>query len=489
DNGADSDIELPSASCGSLDLGAQGTAVPPDYQQRNSPETSSPTIKGPDVAGSSVAPKKTKLRNGVPMCIQRKVIDATKQKISLDEIGRMFNLPRSTVSSIKSRENVIRKSQSKDGFRVTKGRLHKVDSIVANWAGGLESKGISVSDKKISAQALEVHRLLSDVLMERLPSCMYTGGWIKGFKRRYGTFLKKQRIHPTQGVWQSWKHVSKALNLSKYQPEDVYLLDVASLFLDVVPRSDVRGESVLGASVLLCCNGAGSFMPNPDITWGLPHQIDSVGHFDSIRLMAQKQYLKLDEMVQRESVLLVNQAMWNYLESIISTPQLRLLKVVLVPNGISSALPMRARLQSEFKAAYHTLILGNSQKAEDTQLGPSIFITDSWTQDHRHAIQESFEGFWVTVVRLAPDQFPESLSQNKKHTNGRLQRAISRLFPGKERKKYEHYLAHDGDIGPSDHIYNLIRMAMDHELESEDIPLATEPDPSMIWANFLKTLL
>ncbi|KAF9999778.1 hypothetical protein BGZ80_006509 [Entomortierella chlamydospora] len=204
--------------------------------------------------------------------------------------------------------------------------------------------------------------------------------------------------------------------------------------------------------------------------------------------MAQEQYLELNKRVSCESVLLVNQAMWSYLESIISAPQLQLLKVVLVPNGISLALPMRARLQSEFKAAYHTLVLENSQKAEGVQLCPSIFITDSWTQDHRHAIQESFERFWETAVRMAPDQFPKNSSQNKNHANGRLQGAISRLFPGKERKKYEHYLVHDGDMGPSDHICNLVRMAVNHELEPEDLPLAIEPDPSMIWAKFLKTL-
>ncbi|KAF9348161.1 hypothetical protein BGX26_000412, partial [Mortierella sp. AD094] len=467
---ADSDIELLSASCESLDLGAQDTATPPNHQQHNNLEPSSPVVKGPGFVGLGVASKKTKLRNGVPMNIQREVIDTIKQapQMSLKDVGLKFGLPRTTVAGIKSREDVILRSQCKDGFRVTKGRLYKVESIVANWAWRLNSRGISVSNRKISAQALEVHRLLSDALIERLPPCKYTDSWMKGFKGRYGTFLKKQRTHPTRRVWESWLQVSKALNLSEYQPEDVYFLDVASLFLDVVPRSDVGEEFVHG---------------------GLPHQIDPVDHpNDPIRLMVEQQYLTLNAMVRCESILLVNQAMWGYLENVIPALQLQLLKVVLVPDGISSVLPMTASLKSEFKAAYHTLILENSRKAEAIQLFHSIFITDSWTQDHHHVIQESFERFWATAVRPTSNQFRECSSQSEKHANGRLQDMISQLFPDKERKKYEHYLVHDGDTGPSDSIYNLIHMAVNQELEAEDLSLGFDPDPPRIWANFLTTL-
>ncbi|KAF9110049.1 hypothetical protein BGX27_006841 [Mortierella sp. AM989] len=380
------------------------------------------TTQVTDVVNEVPRAQRTPRAKGIPrtqICISTKLeIISHKEKYPRKthaEIANYFGMPRTTVSCILKQKDGIQKhrdeSQAKPNAsqcRMKKPQSDEVEKALVPLVLGKQKQGSPMSGSEIRAEALIIDKRLSDKQGIPLSGCRYTTGWLESFKKR-------NNISSTPQESESWRRDCERLGLSGFQSKDVYFLDVANLTLDVSP-SITRNTSILfDVSVLLLSNGTGSFMPKPQMIFGMPDQMENIdGAVESIESMVVRGFLELSKSVSCKSVLLVDNTMEEYLKASIKANTSQLLTVVVVPVGVSPLLPM-ANLKNELKTIYSKLVSQNREGSQSKQLLESILIIDAWSKVDLAIFESSFEKFWkAAVLDKAPKEgLCRSLDQSK----------------------------------------------------------------------------
>jgi len=241
-------------------------------QERSSNETDSQTNNQPMVK----RPRKV-----LQLQTKLEIIDYWEQNspISYQEMEMHYGIPRTTIYGIikdKPRlqnfaEIRLRAHLTLETFRIVESRFQVLEELLVAWIMDLRSQRIPVYDKKITTQAFEIHRLLSGLLVNPLPACQFSSGWLKNFKRRRQIDLEIMHGNdPTAG------EITKAfedLHSQLVGVDMIWSCDVTHMFLDAIPtsvfrqedRQENRGMSLDTASVslLLCCDSSGSNRRDP----------------------------------------------------------------------------------------------------------------------------------------------------------------------------------------------------------------------------------
>ncbi|KAF9358596.1 hypothetical protein BGX26_001360 [Mortierella sp. AD094] len=114
------------------------------------------------------------------------------------EISEHFGVPRTTIYGIiKNKQmfldQIARQPQTPvalEAYRLTESPFQILEDLLAIWIKDLKSMSVPVPGKKIMAQAGKIHRILSNIYLDPLPPCMFTSGWLAGFKKRQNIKLK-----------------------------------------------------------------------------------------------------------------------------------------------------------------------------------------------------------------------------------------------------------------------------------------------------------
>ncbi|KAF9997121.1 hypothetical protein BGZ80_007077, partial [Entomortierella chlamydospora] len=189
----------------------------------NSPITM-PDKSNPNLCRNSVDPAKKGTR--LSLSLQRKLEIITK----------------ATQDYIESKSESRAPSMIKRNRRMVDSRSPIVEKLLVNWLKHLKIRGTVVSDKKICAQAIEIHRLLSSFQRDRLSPCQFTTGWLKGFRNRYGVSMELKSDYPSMSYFSNWATKVIEWNLNKYGTDDIYTCGLTSMFLSVMPASNLKDE-------------------------------------------------------------------------------------------------------------------------------------------------------------------------------------------------------------------------------------------------------
>ncbi|KAF9348159.1 hypothetical protein BGX26_000410 [Mortierella sp. AD094] len=377
-------------------------------------------------------------------------------------------------------------SQGLDARRVVDSRTPEVERLLVGWLRKLMVQGVDVSDKKICAQAIEILRMLSSDLDElQYPgSLLYTPGWLRGFKKRRTSSLALKSVYPTSSERFSWATKVQQSNLGSLDPSDVYICDLASIFMRVMPAGEdnepkcaTQIKGCASASVLLCCNGTGRDKLSPRIFFrGAiintnelgPEGMDLNTRLGDLTNHAFEQWLfELGSLVNRRICLLLNNSVSRHLSGIQCPEHI---KIISVPDGISRFLPMSARLMMEFKAYYHTpqLLDNPNVKANlvDTYTPLLHHIHIAWSQVQPPVIKQSFEQFRVDagILRRTPSEeaTQDTVDKDDSAKTGPQSNLKSAIQDG----RFEHYKHQDGDTGPSSDLWVEIQTIKSQKRES-----------------------
>lgn len=151
-----------------------------------------------------------------------------------------------------------------DSFRVAESRFKILEEVLMTWLNDLRSRGIPVERKTVMAQALDIHRMLSGLLVDPLPPFSFTSGWLKGFEKR-------QRIVLQNGTHVGGGEVKEAMDVSdiaeevfqQYKLNDIYVCEMTSMYLNLVPLKPQQVTAAIktgssAACIMLCFNASGT---------------------------------------------------------------------------------------------------------------------------------------------------------------------------------------------------------------------------------------
>ncbi|KAI8597030.1 hypothetical protein EDD21DRAFT_229668 [Dissophora ornata] len=202
------------------------------------------------------------------------------QNVTFQKIGEYFGIPRTTIYGIvKVREelwafdkNQPRASLTLETSRMVEPQLRILEEVLMTWITDLQSRCAPISGPKIIGQAFNIHRMLSGLLVEPLPPCKFTSGWLKNFKKRRHLSHKAMHREVTapDEVERAFKEVRD--EIAGYAINRIYTCGVTSMYLSTIPTAAFQNEgrnyqtnSVDSASVsvLFCSNADGSDKRKP----------------------------------------------------------------------------------------------------------------------------------------------------------------------------------------------------------------------------------
>ncbi|KAF9932836.1 hypothetical protein BGZ65_004301 [Modicella reniformis] len=230
----------------------QQQSIQPDIELNNEQDIQesslSPVIESPAPKPRRYNRHETK-RTRKPLRLQERLEIVAyweeNQHKPMAEISQELTVPRSTVYGIiKDRDNLKKLANgpphaglSPERYSTIESRFRILEELLVAWLLDQGSRGVSVASRKITAQAFEIHRMLSDLLMDPLPPCTFSSGWHQKFwKRPSGSFETVQGADSTTDVNDSW--VDPDLIKSIFRPgvDDIYTSGVASMYLNMLPR-------------------------------------------------------------------------------------------------------------------------------------------------------------------------------------------------------------------------------------------------------------
>ncbi|KAF9364836.1 Tigger transposable element-derived protein 3 [Mortierella sp. NVP85] len=361
------------------------------------------------------------------------------QNMSKEEISKRFNVPRTTIYGIiKDRDRLkhLATSRARRGLTLERcstaeSRFRILEELLVAWSHDIGSRGFSVTDQKITAQAFEIHRMLSRLISEPLPPCTFSPGWLQRFKQRQKMSLSVTHS-PNNIIHQDdWSFPEDFSARFSGELDDIYMCGVTSMHLDMLPtrvydnscqESESRNHDAATVSVLLCCNATGSWMH-------IPYVFGREGHNEPI---SQQYYYgegvnigvediptselmewleELDKTLNGNIVLAVDQSTWGLFRRIPDArggPQdgvaslgarLKNIIIVKVPEMHAVTHPMASGLAREFRLLYLNFFLRLDDITEErgTHHEKASYekclrlINLSWFNVERVVVKRSFE--------------------------------------------------------------------------------------------------
>ncbi|KAF9363772.1 hypothetical protein BGX34_003379 [Mortierella sp. NVP85] len=426
-------------------------AVPPQNDQQQQPKPS-----------QWQRPKKKTKRSRNALQIQKRLeINAFCEKnpdMSTYMISKKLNVPRTTIYGvIKDKDRLKELAASGTSRGLTLERKSSVESpfriveeLLVAWSVDLRDRGFVVTGKMITAQAFEIHRMLSGIVLEPLPACKYTSGWLQRFKERRNCLLFP--VSPGRGI-----------------------------YTEKTPQEYSRGKEA------------------------------DAGMEDLTASELVKWLEDFDNELDRGIVLVLDRSTWSILQpnpedhgeqGLIATLSERLKNIVIakVPETHNAFHPMAAGLAREFKLLYVCFLLDLDVDVDNRAAfrDETIFvdrlrlIRHAWFSVRESTISRSFEtverslhnwagqhrSFFESSIRdmntkvLLPcrpmlvDGSPRRhpLPRNRANLIDKdLSREVKNAFPGAPETVIQYYLTQEAEVGPSSFLRNKVREMQHHK--------------------------
>ncbi|KAF9941215.1 hypothetical protein BGZ65_004706 [Modicella reniformis] len=388
------------------------------------------------IANSNAKAKRTRK----PLQLQKRLeiiaFWEANQKLSKAEISRMLNIPRSTVYGILENKDALKELTKRrptaglnmERFRTYGPRYRFLEEFLVIWSLDLASRGVVISDMKVTAQAFEIQRMLSGLVVEPLPPCAFTTGWLKRFKRRQKISLGASKNVCNSTIQdESWLFVEEHLRHFSGSLDDIYMcgntnmspdMHPSQVYNDTFQESSASKMQSLDATVFLCCNASGSDKRPPVILVGYSSE-NSTSSFSGINVTDSDLYdralsnwlCELDRAVDRPILLIMDLkrdhksqqqlqsspvSVSRHLQSLLT--RLNNITLVEAPT-FATPLPLALGLAKEFKQIYYRYYLEECAKnaypgvhstvlqyysAQDNDIGPWILLRNKmhWMKHH-----------------------------------------------------------------------------------------------------------
>lgn len=475
--------------------------------------------------------RKKRPRNALSIQERLAIINYSEQHegISITKISTKFNVPRSTVHRIiKGKDSFKRRVNSRlhrgltlEGSNLAESRFRILEELLVAWYIDLKSRGVNVTNKTITAQAFEIHRLLSTLLSEPLKPCAFTSGWLQGFKRRRGSsLLAAHNPHSATTNEDEWFFPDEHLQDFSGDPDDIYTCGVVNMCLDKLPAStfdDSYQDPGAGrqdtpmVSVLLCYNASGTRRLQCRIIVRLRENdaaiemmqgkaIDAgLGGLTAVELEDWLWYI--DKDLIRPTLLVMDPYIWELLPYKSEVSELqeqfeilnkkwRNIRVIRVPRIHSASLPMAAGLARDFKRSYLNEILGQETKPMKGQtlmeqrlfLISHAFLTPAIPAFRIRAYFKAIVGYIRGRIQQRQGVIPFQKGidlQLSDQAQGPISVNIDQVFsesvknanPELPDTVLQYYLAQDNSVGPS----RLLRVRIQEMQLHEDFKSCFEP--------------
>ncbi|KAF9932581.1 hypothetical protein BGZ65_004426 [Modicella reniformis] len=418
------------------------------------------------------------------------------QNKSITHISKELNIPRSTTYGIINAKDNLKQKRSKNQLRagltlerhsMTESRFHILEELLVTWHLELKSRDVFVTDNKIRTQAFEIHRMLSDLLLDPLLPCIFLSGWLERFKARpHSSLAAIQDANSTTSEECIWP----TNQVSGMGANDIYSCTVASMYLNMLPPRVYDGSyqdspanemAASKVSVILCCNALGTYKPRPLVLVSHRQNIPAIEGYEETEVKGSTEdftistielWLKeFDSALNNCILLLLDQATFNLFRTVKARSKILIFKV---PVVLDSSLPMSVGMVKEFKQNYYYNLLREykprgTQAQEPSLEGQLRLIPRAWREVQKCTIRRSFKSFSESIRERQqrgpiPFESPtlehvlEGLStlgisgsdelQNNDAHESRL-RAVKYAFPDAPDIVVQYYLTQDSDIGPS----------------------------------------
>ncbi|KAF9432628.1 hypothetical protein BGZ76_010529 [Entomortierella beljakovae] len=337
------------------------------------------------------------------------------ENMSIVEIGRHFDLPRTTIHGvIKKRQTLedISIHQPRDNpvplaFRVVERKFFILEELLHTWVIDLEAKGILVSNKKMTTQAFDIHRMLTGLLSNPLPPCLFTSGWLKGFKKR--------RL-----LGHSFDSEEKQSSITQQPPPSTNLFDQKDIYVcDTTIRNNDK---------LFEADGYSGIMVDPSSEEATKPSMENwLDNFNSS--LENNILLSLDKALWDLLELDQNQSKWNH--------------ITFIQLKDSSTGPSGNGIMKEFKAAYHTLLIDDMMEKEPSTGIENYLnlLSRAWMYVHKSTIKSC-------LGKLIKSETPVGEEQQQSQVEN-LGQKLKDFRPVVPHTVVQYYLVQDKDTGPS----------------------------------------
>ncbi|KAF9171603.1 hypothetical protein BGX21_004609 [Mortierella sp. AD011] len=403
--------------------------------------------------------------------------------VSIAAIARIKNVPRTTIHGIiRDQEEIIKKStdpclehRMTDTYRIVKRPFRILESLLQRWIRDLNSRGISLSDLKITTQAFEIYRMLNYALSYPLIPYKFTSVWLRKFKEQNRYYLEAPRCD-TSGV-DSCSLEELLQEIKSYPSNDTFLCGKTSMFLSVHERllePEGKGHAAGGAkrasvSILFCLNAGDMHSPRPLVHVRHSTRIVVSNCYDGLTIDPDHEDLtgpgfhewlrEFDCTLGRKVLFLVNEPLWELYKS--STSSLQHIKVLKVPTKYNILYPITTNTIKAFKANYLRLLARLWSFAEASAHMPLItlielklgFVLSAWreTKDKIN-LQQLFKEM------IYGDRNSESGSLTyEKSVEKELISAFKLTFHISDESQLKYQCSQDEDTGPTASLLNHLR--------------------------------
>ncbi|KAF9925845.1 hypothetical protein BGZ65_007542, partial [Modicella reniformis] len=300
------------------------------------------------------------------------------------ELALHFRVPRPTMYGIlKSKDTLLGQPMAAfipNSYRIAESRFRILEEVLNIWINDLRSRHIPVKGKTVMAQAMDIHRMLSGLLVESLLPCLFTSGWLKGFKRRRKIDFKPKRIESAANAQGDVDAAFRRKMFSDYSPKNIFVCEMTSLYLNLDPsrlQPDTAKEITTrtidspSASVVFCFNlllldwreplvlVRQSARDDLKTIKGYHERIlDSKGE-DLTQPTLLDWLLDFDRSLDRRILLVVDEPIWRLLnrDGKDFHAALQRIRVLGPSKNTTNHLPMSARLAKWFKETYYRKLL------------------------------------------------------------------------------------------------------------------------------------
>ncbi|KAK3809328.1 MAG: hypothetical protein J3Q66DRAFT_373602 [Benniella sp.] len=419
-----------------------------DYNGQTSQEGSTSNIGSITLEACTDRQKKSKRpRKALQLQERLAIIEFCEEHpdISVVAISKKFNVPRTTIYGImkdKDRLKNFTKSRANreltlEKYSTAESRFRILEELLVAWSCDIGSRGFTLTDKKIRAQAFEIYRMLSGLVSESLPPCTFSSGWLQRFKKRRNepTWANRNTGNTTDQN-DDWSFPEGSLSQFSGNPEDIWMCGVTSVYLGMLPTRFYDGsgeESVRDApvaSVILCCDAAGTNIRSTHtfvraVKTGEEYDKGSSSGADDLSVSELMKWLRdIDRHLHRKIVLVMDLSIWNALQPNLEAhrelqdplaslrAQLKNITIVKIPEAHAASHPMSAGLVSEFKLLFLYFLLGLDVKMEKREAfrehadlnDRGTCIKNAWFCVRESTIQNSFEMVVKSVQKWTPFQ-------------------------------------------------------------------------------------